>query len=373
VVITPMTRTRRRYYSGRIRRPPGNDGKSTATEGVVWSGYLILLFMAGLALGLSACGSCRNKSVAAPPETQKPRDLVAECRSLAPEDPYVDDQRAEQAYVVCRDAAQLAQGDAETIFRLGASAFQSDRFDEAVENFHKAEQLGNCKALSFLGDDAWYRQKDATSAENYYKRGMGCGDTRAAAELFSPETFKGSARPELIAALFDSDIEKLNKVRFVNASYVTGFYEALSEQYVGEHFDTCWKGTFYRGGEILNGLQAAEKGDAPNAAESIAYEWALPIAYQVFVPGLGSTALDDFRKAERKAGEGDLIRMVESSKCRALLPYKIVKGIETFAKTPKSLLEVARTSAPNIHSTTDLSTWLRQQHQKQSGGDSPAR
>jgi hypothetical protein len=74
--------------------------------------------------------------------------------------------------------------------------------------------------------------------------------------------------------------------------------------------------------------------------------------------------MDEFRKAERTAGSGDELRMVESSKCQALLPHKIVNGLEAFAKSKKSLVEVAQTSSSNIHSIADLTAWLQQQKPK---------
>jgi tetratricopeptide (TPR) repeat protein len=280
---------------------------------------------------------------------------------------------AELAYAACYEAAQAAPGDADIIYRLGLSALQSQRMDEAVEHFRKAEQMGVCKALYFLGEDAWYGKKDAASAEEYYKRGAACGDERAAAELFSPDNFQRSARPELIAALYDSDMEKLNKVRFVTASYVAGFYEALCEQYQGKEMETCWKADYCRGGEIMAQLQAAENGDAPNVVEGYGYEWLMPKAYQVFVPGLGSRASEEFKKAERAAGSGDELRMVESSKCKSLVPYKIVSGIETFAKSKRSLLQIAQSSSPNIRSLADLSAWLQQQSPKTSAALPPTR
>jgi len=343
----------------------------------MWSAHHILLVVAAIVLGLSACGGDKNISAASNSETSPAPaapDPVAECRELAPDDPYEDDEEsAELAYAACYKAAQLAPGDAETLYRLGTSAVQSKRMDVATENFRKAEQLGYCKALYFLGEDAWYGQKDAKSAEEYYKRGAACGDERAAGELFSSETFKISARPELINALYESDLEKLNKVRFVTASYVVGFYEALCEQYQGKEMETCWKAEYCRGGEVLNQLQAAENGDASNVIEGSAYEWMLPRAYQVFVPPLGTKAMEEFRKAERLAGSGDELRMVESSKCKALLPYKIVSGIERFAKTRRSLLEIAQASSPNIRSMADLSAWLQQQTQKPTAGGLPTR
>jgi tetratricopeptide (TPR) repeat protein len=325
--------------------------------------WLTLLLIACLALGLSGCNACGTKGEVV--DSEPPRDPVAECREMAPEDPYEDNEEgAEIAYSACYEGAQLAPNDAEILYRLGIAAFQSQRMDEAVENFRKAEHLGYCKALYFLGEDAWYGQKDAARAEDYYKRGAACGDERAAAEIFSPKVFERSARPELIEALYNSDMEKLNKVRFVTASYVAGFYEALCEQYQGKDMDTCWKANYCRGGEVQNQLQAAEKGDAPNVVESLAYEWLLPKAYQVFVPGLGSQAMEEFRKAERTAGSGDELRMVESSKCQALLPNKIVNGLETFAKTKRSILEVGQASSPNIRSLADLTAWLQQQKPK---------
>lgn len=337
---------------------------SSSANGVpVRRPWLSLLLVAGLALGLSSCNSCGTKGEVV--EQEPPHDPVAECRELAPEDPYEDDDEgAEFAYSACYEAAQLAPRDAEILYCLGTSALQSKRMEEAVENFRKAENLGYCNALYFLAEDAWYGQKDANSAEDYYKRGAACGDERAAAEIFSPKVFERSGRPELIEALYNSDMQKLNKVRFVTASYVAGFYEALCEQYQGKEMETCWKANYCRGGEIQNQLQAAERGDAPNVIEGVAYEWLLPKAYQVFVPGTGSQSMEEFRRAERTAGSGDELRMVESSKCQALLPHKIVNGLETFAQTKRSLLEVGKESSPGIRSLPDLTAWLQQQNPK---------
>lgn len=296
-------------------------------------------------------------------DTPPQGEPVADCRALAPDDPYADDEaNSESAYAACREAATLAPNDAEILYLLGTSALQSDRPDEAVESFSKAEQFGHCKALYFLGDDAWYGRHDAESAEDYYKRGAECGDERAAREVFSPERFAKSDRPDLLAALYNSDTATLNKVRFANASYVAGFYEAMSEQYLGTRFDPCWTVRHYRGGKLRNALLAAEKGDASNIFESAGYEFALPVMFRLLMPELGSQALDEFREAQRKAGHADLIRMVESSKCDALLPYKIVKGIEEFAQAKRPLLEVAKEAAPHIKSQGDFLEWLRQKN-----------
>lgn len=349
-------------------------GKCAAARKALGPKYLMLLAVAAAAFGLSACGLFGDKGKAEEAGDEPARDPVAECRDLAPDDPYENDEvTAELAYAACYEAAQQAPGDAEIIYMLGTSAFQSRRMDEAAGYFRKAEGMGYCKALYFLGEDAWYGRQDADGAEEYYKRGAACGDGRAAAELFSPEKFTRSARPELIAALYNSDIKKLNEARFVNASYVAGFYEALCEQYQGVHMETCWKVNYCRGGEVIAQLQAAEKGDAPNVVEGYAYEWLLPKAYQVFVPSLGSQALEEFRKSERAAGSGDELRMVESSNCKGLVPYKIVNGIELFAKSRRSLLEIGQASSPNVRSLADLSAWLQQRGQKASAGAPPTR
>lgn len=116
-------------------------------------------------------------------------------------------------------------------------------------------------------------------------------------------------------------------------------------------------------------LNAAEKGDASNVIESLAYENGLPIAFHILLPEQGSRALEEFREAERKAGHADLIRLVESSKCDALLPYKIVKGIEEFAKSKRPLIAVAREAAPHINSHNDLLDWLRQKNQQRPADD----
>ena len=331
------------------------------TAGQIRQPYQSLPFVLAFALVLASCKTGGVNSSATPVSTPKAADAIVDCRSLAPEDPYVDEPaKADRAYAACRQAVELAPSDPEMLYRLGTSAFQKDLMDEAAANFHKAEQLGYCKALYFLGEDAWYGLKDEKSAEDYYKRGTACGDERAAHEIFSPSTFEKSAHPDLIEALYNSDTGKLNKVRFATASYVAGFYEALSEQFLGKEFDPCWTANYYRGGDTQNALLAAEKGDASNRAESLLYENALPFVFSFILPAQGSQALEDFRASERKAGHADLIRLVQSSKCNALLPHKIVNGIEEFARTKRTLIDVVREAKPNIHSMSDLAELVRQ-------------
>src|SRR5215207_5890843 len=235
-----MMSTSRRVAGEPCGRPTPNKGAAGAAA----TYYAAVLLAACVSLFLSGCGGGSAQDSAADDavtpknfvETAPPsRDPAAECQSLAPEDPYVeDDAGAERAYTVCREAAELAPDDAETQYRLGLSATQNSLPDEAVESFRKAEELGHCRALFFLGDDAWYgRPKDANDseapaaaerAEAYYKRGAACGDSRAAAELFSPGMFTASGHKDLVEALYNSDVKTLNRVRFASASYVAGFY-----------------------------------------------------------------------------------------------------------------------------------------------------
>jgi len=341
--------------------------KSNSTK-VLW-----LLLLVSVALHAKPYVLSGGKDAAAGREVAGARrDRVAECEELAPEDPYNEDNPdAGFALDACREAAELAPEDAETLYRLGTTALQADQLDEAVESFQKAEQLGHCGALYYLGDAAMNFEKDAARAEEYYKRGNECGDERAAGELFSSSSFPESTHREQLESLYNRDVAKLNKDRFVSACYIKGFYDALSEQYLGPEFNTCWTARYYRGGDIQYNLNAAEKGDASNFVEGMLYENALPIAFQVLVPGGGSRSLEEFREAERKAGYADAIRMVRTYKCGSLIPDKIVKGIEEYAKARRPLIEVVREAAPHIRSHDDLLGWLRLKS-RQGAADAPA-
>jgi hypothetical protein len=325
---------------------------------------LILMLVLGFAVALCGCSASAKKdepggSSAAESGNQAPDNATA-CRELAPGDPYTEkDERSEAALDACRAAAEAAPDDADMQYRLGVSALQSDQTEEAVAAFRKAEHLGSCQALVYLGDVAWFQDHDASSADVYYQKGAACGDRIAARQIFSPETYAASAYPDKIAALYNSDMETLNRVRFLTASYVDGFYEALSEQFLGKEFDPCWTTLYYRGGDTLYGIKAAEKGDAPNFLIGPIYEQFLPVVYRLLLPEQGERALEEVRETARKAGHADLLRMVQSSKCGALLPRKIIDGIETFAKTRKSLFDVAQQQYPNIHSLDDLTSLLR--------------
>jgi tetratricopeptide (TPR) repeat protein len=288
------------------------------------------------------------------------QDPAAQCRELAPEDPFTEkDERSEQAYNACRAAVEADPNNADLQYRLGTAALQNEHNEESLAAFRKAEQLGSCQALVFIGNSAWYEDHDAVVAENYYKRGAECGDRRAASKIFSSDTYRASAYPDKIESLYNSDIETLNRVRFLSASYVAGFYKELSEQFLSKDFDPCWASNYYRGGDILYGIKAAEKGDAPNFIIGPIYEQYLPAVYQLLLPEQGEKALDEVRETAREAGKADLIRMVQSTKCGELLPMKIVNGVEAFSKARKSLLDVAIERYPNIHSLDDLTSLLR--------------
>lgn len=304
------------------------------------------------ASALSGCSSCVNRLTSG--------DSTTVCRELAKDDPYVEKtDDAEKAYSACSEAAQSNPDDPEIAYLLASSALETERMQEAIQQFQRAEQLGNCKALYFLGDNAWYAQQDEKTAEAYYRRGAECGDERAARQVFSKEVFQNSEHPEFIEALYNSEIDKLNRYRFVTASYVYGFYKELGEQFLGKDFETCWKATHFRGGETLNNLMAAEKGDASNYFEGMAYEKAMPFAFQLLFPDLGEKALDERREAQREAGRADVLRMVESSECSALLPHKILAGVEKFASAKRSLFDVVRAEKPNINSIEDVYNMVR--------------
>lgn len=337
-------------------------------------GSLAALAAAVLVASLAACSRSSGKNTAAPPETATatppPRDIAAQCRELAPQDPiHVEDREgAEKAYAACKEAVAQAPNDAELVYSLALSSLQSYRGGEAIEGFQRAAQLGACGAHYFLGDEAWRSRKSAPEAEKHFQAGAACGDEKAAKEVSPEKTFAGSGRLELAEALFREDMKRLNRARFLTASYVSGFYEALSEQYLGKDFDICWTTGYFKGSDFLYGLRAAEKGDASNIIESYAYEKSLPYVFHFVLPEQGSKALEEFRQTERKAGHADAIRMAENSHCGGLLPYKMLNGVETFAKTKRTLLSVAEEVLPNINSAQDLADWLRQQQRSESNG-----
>jgi hypothetical protein len=330
----------------------------------LWCGVLVCL-AGSPGCGLLSCNpgnrgeayrSTGSDSRDEPPQRESPpRDAVSACRELAPEDPYTSkDENGQAALEACRKAARSRPDDPEIHYLVGISALQTDNKEEAIESFRKSEKLGFCKALYFLGEAAWYQDHDERAAEQYYTRGAECGDTRAAHEIFTPASFAASAYPAYIEALYRGEIEKLNHARFFSASYVSGFYEALNEQYLDATFNPCWITSYYSGGEIVYRLHAAEKGDASNIIESRIYQAALPAVFQLLFPEQARQGLEEIQQSAHKAGHADLIRMVQSSKCGALLPYKVVSGIKAFANARRSLYEVAQQVSPDIHSIHDL-------------------
>lgn len=282
-------------------------------------------------------------------------DPVAKCKALAPDDPY-ENAANNDAYNACKLASGAAPKDVETQFRFGLAAIQVDRLDEGVAKLKEAAGGGHCQANYFLGDRAWHGDKDVKAAEEYYDRAAECGDSRAKLQVFGNDLFEKSAYPAYMKALYNSDVAALNnaEARFVTASYVAGFYEALSEQFLGPDFNPCWVSIYYRGGDVAFNLQGAEKGDAPNVAEGWVYEKSLPVIYQVLFPAQGSGALEDRRHALRKAGNADLIRMAKNSECGALGPHKLITGVTKFAESKKSLRETAQERLPNVNSLDDL-------------------
>ncbi len=283
---------------------------------------------------------------------EDPREV---CAALAPEDPYeIDPDGAGRALDACRRAAAAAAPDGPTLLRLARSAIQADSLDEAVTALEAAAACGECEAWGWLGDAAWHGRQDADAAETYYERGKVCGDRRSAQAVFAPEMFAQSAFPELMEALYRRDVERLNQQRFLTASYVPGLYEMFGEQYPTTTFSTCWGRSYFKGGKLSFALQAAEKGDASSLPESIVYEQGLPLVFALLHPEAGSSALEDFRETARRAGNADVVRLAESSECGALLPHRIVEGIEAFAAHRRSLYAVARERLPQLGSLEAL-------------------
>lgn len=284
------------------------------------------------------------------------RDVVAECRELAPDDPYTTaDARSAEAFNVCTEAAAAVPSDPEIQFKLGLAALQNDHYDEADSSFAKAHALGHCGALFFLGESAWYRRGDIDAAEQFYQRGTACGDARAAKETFRPEVFATSAYPAFIAALHRCDYGFLNRApRFVSAPYVIGFYETLNEQFLGEKFNPAFAENLFRGGEILYRLRAAEGGDAPDPVSGFLYAKLLPYAYAIVFPELSLKAMESVRETARKSAHADVIRMVQNYKPKSVVCYRIVKGIEAYALQKQNLLDSVRQIAPEIQSLEQM-------------------
>lgn len=289
-------------------------------------------------------------------------EQVSKCRELAPEDPYVDGAKDTlEIYEACKKAASDNPSDSELQYLLGTSALEADKPEESLIAFRKADELGNCKALVFLGDHAFTVEGDSKTAQNYYEQGLECGDERAGRQIFSPDAFESSVEPKLVKALNSGNVEYLNKIRFIHASYLLGFYEALSVDYTTSNFITCWKTTHYKGDEVLNKLKAAEKGDASNIILSRTYEYLLPIAFEVIFPELGSEALEVRRKSLREAGKADFLRLAESSDCGSLVATRFMKTIEDFADSKKTLFQTYKELKPEVNSIDDISSLLKRE------------
>jgi len=321
--------------------------------------FITLSLLVFLIAVLSAC-SGTGKLSSYQKNVKTGNAKVDDCLARAPENPYIDEaEDAELIYSECQEAAELFPNDAEIAYLAATSALETNRTEQALSNFRRAEELGSCKALYFLGDNERYVEKNLEAAENYYRAGAECGDKRAAQELYSPADFDRSAQPKLVEALYKSDVATLNRLRFINASYVYGFYKELGEQYLGKDFDPCWKTKLFRGGEILNDLLAAEKGDAVTILDGYLYEVTLPVAFQVIYPGQGSKALEERRESLREAGKADLLRLIETSNCNSLVAERFIEGVENFAKAKKTLFQNMKEIKPQIKSVQDLPEALR--------------
>lgn len=283
-----------------------------------------------------------------------------ECREFAAEEPYVDGAKDTiQIYENCEKAVSENSTDAELQYLLGTSALEADKPEEALNAFREAEKLGSCKALRFLGDHAFTAEEDFDTAQKFYEEGVECGDEKAGRQIFSPDAFESSADIKLVEALNSGDVEYLNKIRFINASYLLGFYEALAVDHATIDFTTCWKTTHYKGDEISNKLRAAEKGDASNIILSRTYEYLLPVAFEAIFPELGSEALEERRKSLREAGKADFLRLAEASDCDSMVAHQFMKTIEDFANKKKTLLQTYQGLKPNVKSASDIPSLLK--------------
>jgi len=280
----------------------------------------------------------------------------AECRELA--SPESDVESARKALAACEGALQKAPNDPELHYSRGLAALSAERADIAVASFDSAAALGHCQANYYLGEEAWHFGKDAERAEKYYTKGAECGDDRASALLLTPELVERSGYPAYLRAIYNGDVAALNRERPLAASYALGFYEFFSEQFVGDSMSLCWSATHFKGGELLNALKAAENGDATNLLEGMLYDRAMPLLVRLILPAQGESALAEVRRARHAAGKADATRIVRGSECEAMLPSKLVAGIDAFARSPRSLFDVVRELAPEVQSYDDLQKLL---------------
>ena len=212
------------------------------------------------------------------PDTQRAVSLrldnsVNECDMLAGDanDPErksagVEDQNIQSARAieVCSGAVKTDQENRRLLFELGRALWTGRRFEEAIEMFLKAAELGHGGALAYLGDATLYGvaglEADPDAAKNLYQRAAEAG--------FKPAATIAAGIVPGVEPLEkpDESAEALPQPEFHYPKTVESFAKGGSE------FD----GTFPRGGalaytaSLLNGVSsqcpdALPKGTDPAA------------------------------------------------------------------------------------------------------------
>jgi hypothetical protein len=321
-----------------------------------------LLVAFGVVL-LAACGASNDASESQTADTASYAavDQIEACLSQEPVDLFTtpeDLQADTEQLTVCQNAASKALSDTNLLHRIGILQLRINHVADARLTFQSAADLGSCYALTFLGDFAWYQDKDTTSALTTYNRAVQCGDQTARTKVYDSTTYSVSAYPHLVRALYESDIVTLNRERYKTASFLSGFWSTFSEMYLSGKMTPCWKATLYSGGDVTLSIEAAERGNARSVLEEKLVSIVLPWIPRLDNPALGPDALTRQREALRQAGQAEAVRMIESSECDALLPVIFIRGVHVFASTPRTLAEQLPDVAPQFRTLDELGAYI---------------
>jgi len=242
-------------------------------------------------------------------------------------------------------------------FQLGRALLANGRSDEARKAFSKANELGYCPAKYYLAAAIEADNGDAQKFEEavkLYEAAEQCG-FGPAIERLNELSFTGDGyeAPKLLQALYEGDIETLNKARLPVALYLEGFHEYMAMDFHPVSQDCP---ALVARAAVVYDLEAAVNGDSRlGAVSSAVLTSILSHSPNAITAGLDPVYFGDLEKYKtyfKGIGKRDAIQLIDAfggsdHGCTSDITKRLYDQLIAFAKAKKPLQEYVAELLPN--------------------------
>src|SRR5262245_31966872 len=257
----------------------------------------------------------------------------------------------------CASAVSKSTKTARFHFQLGRALLANQHKDDALRSFEKANELGYCPAKYYLAaaieaDDNGAQKFD--EAVKLYEAAEQCGFAPAIERLNELSfTGDGYEAPKLLQALYEGNIDTLNKARLPVALYLQGFHEYMAMDFHPVSQDCP---ALVARAAVVYDLDAAVDGDSRLGAVSSAVLTSIlshsPNAITAVIDPVYFGDLEKLKTYFKGIGKRDAIQLIDTfggsdHGCTSDITKRLYDELVTFAKAKKELKEYVADLLPN--------------------------